>query len=49
MKLRIEQVEGTAIDWTIERDQPCHDYIEMNVLHASLQTVLQSDLHQVPV
>ena len=49
MKLRIEQVEGTAIDWIIDRNQPCHDYIGVDVLHASLQTVLQLDLHQVRV
>ena len=40
MKLRIEHVEGIVIDWTIDKNQPCHDYIEVGVLHASLQTVL---------
>ena len=40
MKLRIERVEGIAIDRIIDRNQPCHDYIEMGVFHASLQTVL---------
>ena len=49
LKLGIVRVEGTAIHWTIDRNQPCYDYIEVGVFHASLQTVLRPDTNQVPV
>lgn len=43
LKLPTERVEAAAIDWTIDRGQPRHGYVEVNVFYAGLQTALQCD------
>lgn len=51
LKLPTERVEAAAIDWTFDKGQPRHGYVEVNVFYAGLQTALQRDPppHYVPV